>query len=450
MTDQAKTVEVEPATIVNLQSDRIDLEVKTEPKCRVTLTVKAKPAVLKEAKLDAIKQVSKEVSIPGFRKGKAPAAIIESKYPGAINQAWDRSFADVAFKDSQELAKVPVLNNSSNITYKVVSLNEDAGEISFQFEREPEFPLIDYSTFSLKEGAPKPVTDTDIDNTIKGIQMFYARWNQVTDRAVTEGDFVVLDIDDIDQDPPVQAFSHSRFEVAKKKMADWMLEAVVGKNLNESFEAVSAPDATESEEVKAQFKAKKVKITIKGIEEAILPELTDDFTKKVGAPDVATLRAQLTNLLTKQSSDNYQTELREEIADQILEKIRFEVPASMLEKEANYRMSNLFKQPDFLKKWKSEMSEEEKEAKKQEVISQAEQAIRLFYICRTILTENNVQISEDDLQPNYNTILEMMFADPNLVNYKNQSRETQAVEFSKYMMSKAQDFIIAKIRPSKI
>jgi trigger factor len=450
MTDQAKTVEVEPANIVNLHSDRIDLEVKTEPRCRVTLTIKAKPSLLKEAKLDAVKQVSKEVSIPGFRKGKAPAGIIESKYPGAINQAWDRSFADVAFKECQELAKVPVLNNSSNITYKVISLNEDAGEVSFQFEREPEFPAIDYSSFSLKEGKLTPVSEENIDNTIKGIQMFYAKWNQVTDRAVKEGDFVILDIDDIDQDPPVQAFSHSRFEVAQKKMADWMREAVIGKNLNDCFETVSAPDASETEEIKAQFKPKKVKISIKGIEEAILPEVTDEFTKKVGAPDVASLRAQLTNLLTKQSADNHQTELREAIADQILEKITFEVPGSMLEKEANYRMSNLFKNPDFLKKWKNEMSEEEKETKKQEVISQAEQAIRLFYICRTILSENNIHISEDDLQPNYNTILEMMFADPNLVNYKNQSRETQAVEFSKYMMSKAQDFIIAKIRPDNI
>jgi hypothetical protein len=44
----------------------------------------------------------------------------------------------------------------------------------------------------------------------------------------------------------------------------------------------------------------------------------------------------------------------------------------------------------------------------------------------------------------------MMFADPNLVNYKNQSKEQQAVEFSKYMMAKAEDFLIAKIRSLKI
>ncbi len=454
MTEQEKTEEtaatIEQAIIQNFHSDRLDLEVKTLPKCRVTLHIKAKPELLRDAKQGAIKQVSKEVSIPGFRKGKAPANLIEAKYPGAINKAWDQSFADVAFKEGQELAKIPLLNGNARVSYQVNSLKDEAGEISFQFEREPETPKIDYSNFTLPEGAPNVVTDENVDNTLRGIQMFYARWNQVSDRAIKDDDFVVLDIDDLDQDPPVQAFSHSRFEVRQGKMADWMRKAVLGKHLNESFETVSEPDATESEEIKKEFQAKKVKITIKAIEEAILPTVDDEFCKKIGAPDVVALRSQLKNLLTKQANDNWQTTLRESVSDQILEKITVEVPGSMLEKEANYRLSQMFKQPDFLKKWKNEWSEAEKETKKNEVIKQAEHAIRLFYICRTILSENRIEISEDDLTPTYETLLEMMFADPNLVNYKNQSKEQQAVEFSKYMMAKAEDFLIAKIRSLKI
>jgi trigger factor len=434
----ASHAEEDHAITQTFHSDRFDLDVKTSPKCRVTLHIKAKIDLLKDAKKDALKQVSKEVSIPGFRKGKAPANLIETKYPGAINKAWDSSFADIAFKEAQILANIPVLNNSAKISYQVTSLQETDGEVSFQFEREPLVPLIDYSVFSIKEGVPTDVTLDNIKGTIRGIQMFYAKWNQVSDRAVKEEDFVVLDIDDLDQDPPVQAFSGSRFEVREGKMAAWMRLAVIGKNLNESVEAVSEPDANETE------------LHIRGIEEAILPEVDDEFSKRVGAPNIEALHIQLKNLLTKQALENWKISVRESISDQILEKIHFEIPASMLEKEANFRLSELFKQPAFLKKWKSEMTEEEKEGKKAEVITQAEHAIRLFYICRTILSDNNVEISEDDLTPNYETLLEMMFADPHLVNYKNQSREQQAVEFSKYMMSKAQDFIIAKISPQKI
>ncbi len=434
----------------SFHSDRLDVDVKTAPKCRVTLHIKAKADLIKDAKHDAVKQVSKEVSIPGFRKGKAPATLIETKYPGAINKAWDGSFADIAFKEGQSLAKIPVLNNSSNISYQVTSLKDSEGEVLFQFEREPALPPIDYTLFSIKEGGPTSVTEADINKTIQNIQMFYAKWNQITEREIKEGDFVVLDIDDIDQDPPVQAFSSARFEVRDGKMADWMRKAVLGKNLNESVEALSEPDATESEEVKKEFKPKKVRIHIKGIEEAILPPIDDAFAKRVGAPTVEALHTQLKNLLTKQAAENWQNSIRESLSDQILEKIPFDVPASMLEKEANHRISQLFKNPNFLKKWKNEMSEEEKERKKADIIKQAEHAIRLFYVCRTILSENNIEISEEDLTPNYETLLEMMFANPNLVNYKNQSKEEQAIEFSKYMMAKAQDFIIAKISALKI
>jgi trigger factor len=456
MSDNQATQENHPSTekenaiVANFNSEKLDLEVKTLPKCRVTLNVKARPQILKEAKLEAVKQVAKEVSIPGFRKGKAPQAIIESKYPGAINKAWDQALADVAFKEAQNLAHIPVLNGSSRISYQVTTLKDSEGEISFQFEREPEVPTIDYSIFALKDGEAKKIDAEEVSKTIHGIQMFYARWNQVTDRAVKLGDFVVLNIDDLDQDPPVQAFSSARFEVKEGRMADWMRDAVVGKSLNESIESVSRPDDKESDAVKAEFKPKKVKITITAIEEAILPPLDDEFAKKIGAESMENLNAKLQQLLEKQASNEWQSSLREAIADQILEKVAFEVPGSMLEKEANFRISQLLKNPDFLKKWKDVMTEEEKEAKKNEVVKQAEHAIRLYYICRHILKENKIALSEDDLTPNYESLLDMMFADPNLVNYKNQSREQQAVEFSKYMMSKAQDFIIEKIRSQKI
>jgi len=221
MTEQDKSQEtaatLEPAIIQNFHSDRLDIEVKTLPKCRVSLQIKAKPELLKHAKQDAIKQVSKEVSIPGFRKGKAPANLIEAKYPGAINKAWDQSFADAAFKEGQTLAKIPLLNGNARVSYQVTSLNDDAGEITFQFEREPLTPQIDYASFTLLEGAPNSVTEENVSNTIRGIQMFYARWNQVSDRAVKDDDFVVLDIDEKIKTPLFKRFHMQDLKCVKGK-----------------------------------------------------------------------------------------------------------------------------------------------------------------------------------------------------------------------------------------
>jgi trigger factor len=260
------------------------------------------------------------------------------------------------------------------------------------------------------------------------------------------GDFILLDIDDLDQDPPVQAFSNTRFEVTEKGMASWMRDLLLGKTKGESVEGVSKPDENESEEVKSSFKEKKVRLHVKGIEEAKLPPIDDELAKRVGAKSTEHMREQLQKLLTKQSEEQLSKELRDSICDQLLETLVFDIPASILEKEANHRMNQLMRSSDFAKRWKESMTEEEKASKKEEIISQSDHAIRLFYICRKVVAENNIRLSEEELNPSHESILEMMFADPARLNYRNRNKEEQAVEFSKFMMAKAQDFIIGKIR----
>ena len=95
------------------------------------------------------------------------------------------------------------------------------------------------------------------------------------------------------------------------------------------------------------------------------------------------------------------------------------------------------------------MSEEEKEKKKLEIKKHAIDALKLFYISRRIVADNKISVSEAELSPEYDSLLEMMFADPNRVNFKSQSKEHQAVEFSKFMMAKAQDFLIEKIKSAE-
>lgn len=430
------------------ENDRVRAEVDRQKNCKIVLKVFGKTPLVTEARKEAIRHVAKEVSLPGFRKGKVPADLLEKKHPSAIVQEWEKTFANIAFKEAEGLAQIPLLNNNAKISYKLNSLTKEKGEIDFTFESEPSVPDIDVSQFQLKQIPEEPVTEEKVNETIKSIQMFYARWEQVTDREIKEGDFVVLDIDDIDQDPPVQAFTNVRFEVYPKKMASWMRDLVLGQKVGATIEGVSKPDESESEEVKKDFKPKKVRIHIKGVEEALLPPLDDELAKKVGVPNVDALKIQLKNLLITQKKESEHKQLRDNLTEQMLEKVQFDVPASILEKEANHRLGELFKHAGFARKWNEEMNDEEKEAKKSEIIKQSEDALRLFYICRKIVTENHLTLKEEELAPTFGTLLEMMFADPSRVNYHNLSKEQQAIEFSKFMVAKAQDYIINKIQHS--
>lgn len=436
-------------TIETHNSDRLEIEVHRQKNCRIHFVVKAGADVCQEAKKKAIREIAKEVSIPGFRKGKAPAAMIEKKFHGALMERWEAAFADICFSEGQKLAHVPILNGNTKVNFKVVSLTPEKGEVSFQFETEPKVPSIHPSEFVLPKIKEEEVSDEKIDEAIRNIRMFYARWEEVKDRPVQEGDFVLLDIDDISQDPPVQVFSHTRFEVRDKKMAEWMKDLVIGKKSGESLEAISRPDSDDSEENKQQFKSKQVRVHIKEIEHAILPPIDDEFARKLGVTSIDELKTRLFDLLTKQSHLHHQNKLRESVADQIVEKFHFDVPATILEQEANHRMKNRFKQEAFARKWNEEYSEEEKNKVKEEIKKQSDEALRLFYIARHISSAHHLSISEEELSPSFGSLLDMMFAEPGRINYKNQSKEQQAIEYSKLMMSKAQDQLIEEIKKVK-
>jgi trigger factor len=431
------------------QSEKIDLRVDIKPACHISMTVKVRPDLMNSSRKKAIREIAKDVSVPGFRKGKVPADWVEKNYPDAIAQGWDKALADQVFVEAQGLAKIPLLQGNTRISYKVNKLSEEGGEVSFDFESEPLVPEISLSNISLPEVREDEITEERVQETLKTIQMFYAKWRHVEDRPVQEGDFVVLDIDDLDAETPTQVFSNARFEVNRKTMAFWMHDLIVGKNKGDAVEGVSEANPEDSEELKKQFQKKRVKIHIKEVEEAVLPPVDNEFASKLGTPDVETLHTKLHSLLKKQAHERMQNELREKLADSLVHAVKFDLPSSLLEKEANFRMNALMKEPNFAKEWNELMTPEQKEAKKKEVVEHAKNALMLFYICRHIIIENKIPLSQEEFLPNYDSLIDAMFADPARVHLHNQSKEQQAVEYSRFLIAKAQDFLIDKLRSSK-
>ena len=433
-----------PVQTKHFETGSVKLEVEFFPRCRVTMKVLPEKVLWEKSKKKAAREISKEVSIPGFRKGKAPESLIEKKYPSALKQETDKVVANEAFRAAQAEAKVPILNGNSQVNFQTGKENEN--ELIFQFETEPTIPSVNPADFTLEQETVDAVTPEKVTEAVEGIRMFFAEWEQIENRGIEESDFVVLDIDDIDQEPPVKAFSDARFQVTEEKMADWMIHLVKGLKKGETVEGESRADAKSSEEVKKMFKKKKVLITVKGIEKAILPPVDDSLARKLGTSSVEALQKKMETILTEQSNKSVQDKQRESIANQLCEKVIFDIPATVLGKEANHRMSQLFNDPTFKKEWDETMTAEQKEEKKQEITKSSENAIKLFYICRNIIASNDIPLSENELSPKYDSLLDMMYADPGQLNYENQSKERKAMEFTKLMLTKAEDWLIEQVK----
>jgi trigger factor len=431
--------------IETFKTESISFEKETLPNCRIKYTAVPAQPLWDKARKQAIKNIAKEVSIPGFRKGKAPESIILKKHGAQVIQSTETALADICFAECQKEAKMPILHGNNNVSFHVEGEGTEK-KLYFAFEAEPTLPALDFGAFSLAKTETEEVDEKRVEEEIDQVRSFYANWEQIEDRAVEEGDFVLLDIDDLDQDPPARVFNAARFEVTEKKMVSWMRDLVIGLKKDVTIEGISKADDDASDEDKESFKEKKVSITVTSIEKSTLPAIDDELAKKVGTQDVAEMKEKLKALIASKAARKNTETLRESIEKQLIEKVIFDVPASLLEKEANHRVSQLFNNPEFKKQWEEELSEEQKEVRKAEIKDKATQAIRLFYLCRDIVNTNKISVGDSDLKSDYDSVLDMMYADQTKLQYPSMNEEQKQMALTQVMMHKAEDYIVEQVK----
>ena len=347
----------EPQT---LQNENVRFTIHHKPACIVEFDIEAFGPLVKNAHKKAARAIAKEVTLPGFRKGKAPEEMIIKNYTKEVDKEWQQQIANACLDECQKLAKVPLLHRDAKVTYQLKSHSQSGALLTISLETEPKVPRIDAKQLQLKPVKRPEVNEDKINETIRQIQLFFANWQHVHDRPVQEGDFVLLDVDVIEDHPPTPLFSHTRFEVAEKSMAKWMRDLVLGKNTGDSMEGTSVPDADASKEDKEELKPKKVRVSIKSIDTATLPDLTDEFVQKLGASSIDDMRTKITNLLNTQADAHVLEAQREQVNEFLLTQFPFDLPATLIEKETQFRFRQLLQDKDFTSYWERQNGEEKK------------------------------------------------------------------------------------------
>lgn len=435
-------VETEIQTPFEFSNDVLKIKAHFKPACKVELEVHAAPSIVKEAHRKAVKLVSKEVTLPGFRKGKAPDALVEKSYAKQIDGEWQKCIADLVFRDSIKLSKIPLLNNEPNISYNMKSHSMDEGStLILFFETEPSIPQVEPKDITLKAVERPAVNEDKVSETIRQLLLFFAEWKKV-DRPIQENDFVILDVDVIEEEPARKLFADVRFEVTDRSMAKWMKDLILNHTRGEVLEGISVPDEDASKKDQEELKPKKVRVVIKEVEEATLPELNDPFARRLGAPSVEEMHKNVEQLLNQKADAHVQEKLREEASEVILDKYRFEVPMSLIDREVRFRMQQLLQDQEYLQHWNS-MTPEAKKRTVGSVAEQSEKAVRMFYLCRKILADANITISPKDLPKAPDSPLSMLLGERRDFHPQDNTEVHQAEAFSRLLLEKAEDFVIA-------
>jgi len=423
-----------------LANDLIELTVQFQPHCVVEFSVKAQPILVRNAHRQAMKAVAKETTLPGFRKGKAPDEMILKNFGSSVDKKWQQKIAEESFREAEKLAKIPLLNTDARVGFTMVRYTlEEGAEMSFHFETEPKTPTIDYQALTLNKEPAVAIDPAKVDDTLHKICLFFAKWEPITERPVALGDFIIVDLDALEESGPVRVFSSARLEVNTTGMMPWMREMVLGMHGGETKEGISQPDETASAEDQAHFKPKKVQVLVKSIEQPLLPPVDDALANKVGAESAAIMKERLGILLQRQEEKQQRSRYRDQLSHLLLEKYLFDVPESLLSKEVQHRLHQIVKTPAFTR-----MSDDEKKQEVEKIKLQAGEALRLFYLCRKIALDNRLSVHPKDLQEEIHTPLEAMFADRELAN-PNKTEEQKNLLLSRILLEKAQDFVIDQI-----
>ena len=224
------------------------------------------------------KQV-KNMTIPGFRKGKAPKSVVEKMYGAGI-------FYEDAINDLLPEAYTAALAEAAIAAvgypeFDIVSLDDNGLVMSAKVYVKPDVTVKDYIGMEI-EKTVEEVTDEEVDNEINMVRERNSREIEITDRAVENGNTVIFDYagycDGV-------AFDGGTAEkqsllIGSGHFIPGFEEQIVGKTIGEEFDVnVTFPEEYHAEELAG--KAATFKCKLNGINKIELPELDDDFAKDV-------------------------------------------------------------------------------------------------------------------------------------------------------------------------
>ena len=306
-----------------------------EEKNMVKLVIEASAEEF-EAGLNAAYNKNKnKISVPGFRKGKAPRKMIEQLYGSQIffedaaNEIIPDAYADAAKESGLDIVSQP----------KVSIEQLEAGK-PFIFAAEvavrPEVELGEYKGVEVTK-ADAEVKDADVEEELKKVQDQNSRTVSVEDRAVKDGDMTVIDFEGFIDG---EAFEGGKGEnypltIGSHSFIDTFEEQMIGMNIGEEKELnVTFPEDYHAENLKG--KPATFKVTVKEIKEKQLPELDDDFAQDVSDFDtLAEYKDDLKKKIAERKESEAKAKKESEAIEKVVEAAKMDIPQAMIDTQVN-------------------------------------------------------------------------------------------------------------------
>ena len=382
----------------------VNVQLNNVSPTRKSLVVTLDPSEVDAEHQAVVGEMAKIARIPGFRPGKAPAAMVAKRFSKEIGEDFKQKVVAKAYRSALEKEKLDVLN--------VVNVEEgkiEAGapaNVTITLDVRPDFPLPDYSNLTT-EITPTDPTDAEVDSVIQGLRSERADFKPA-DRPAQKGDYVKLAYEGkvdgqpiIDLAPDKQLYGKvpqtwEEVEGANEGVIPGLGKQLAGLKPGEKKDVPITFPAEFPAVPALAGKAATYSVEIQEIRERVLPELNEEFFKAQQVDNLEGLRAQVRNNLKMQKEYQNRTAQRRQVTEQLGAKVDFPVPDSLVESETQSVLRN-FLEDQMRRGVPAEQFEKDKKELFESARKAAHNRVKLQLILAKIAEQEKIEITNDDL-----------------------------------------------------
>ncbi|MGC4071104.1 MAG: trigger factor [Nibricoccus sp.] len=436
----------------------MNIEIKDVSETRKSLVVSLDQAEVAAEHQATVAEFGRQASLPGFRPGKAPAAMVLKRFGKEIAEEFKQKVVNKAYRGGLEQSKLDILG-VTDVDTGTIEANA-AAKVTFTLDVRPSFVLPDYTGIETQI-SPVEATDAEVDAVVEQTRGERADF-KVAERPAQKGDYVKLAYEGKVDGKPILEIAAEK-QIYGKVPQTW--EEVEGENeglipgLGKQLAGVKSGDKKDvTITFPAEFaavpalagKTAVYAVEIQEIRERVLPALDEAFFKAQQVDNLEGLKSKIrTNLKGRKEYENRQAQ-RRQVTEALNAKVDFPVPDSLVESETQSVLRNFIEE-----NMRRGVPQEQFEKDKKELFEGAKKAaavrVKTQLLLAKIAEQEKINVTEQDIDAFIyrESVMNNTSADKLVKDLTKNRDRLRAVQQS-IIFDKALDLLVSKAKVSTI
>ncbi len=362
------------------------------------ITLNEQGEKLQKYKKKVVSDLGKNVEVPGFRKGKVPADVVEKRLEGAIKE----ELADMLLKEHQkEIFESGEIQPVDYVKLKKVDLDDSSIEIVFNVDIYPDVKLGEYKGLEI-EKEKFEMSDDKLEKEIEYLIEKNSKLKEVeADAKIENEDTANINFEGFIDGEAFEGGKADNYDlkIGSKSFIDNFEEQLLGHKVGDELEVtVNFPE----DYFKAEYAGKPAmfKVKINSIKRLEKPQLDDDLAKDLGFENLAELKESKTKEIEERENQKIENELKNKLIEKVREAAELNIPKSMIDREINHRIMELERQlkaQGMTLDLYLQMNKMDKASVYKELAPMAELRIKTDIVLDKIAEQENLKVEDEEL-----------------------------------------------------